>query len=1060
MLKIEIPFKKLEKIAQIADIHIRLYKRHTEYEEVFTVLYEQLRTADLHNGIILVVGDIVHAKTDMSPEMIHLASDFFRNLADIAPTFIVTGNHDVNLANVHRLDALTPIINNIQHPNLHYLKYSDVYNIGGVDFAVMSVLDDRTQWPTTSTCTSDTKIAVYHGPVYGAVTDSNYAITDRHVSVTQFDGFDMALLGDVHKYQVLQEYSELPEKKPIVAFAGSAIQQNHGEAISGHGWLLWNVETREHSFVPIPNPYGYCTLELVNGKLAFPSDMPDNVRLRLFTGDADETMVKKAISALRSKYNIIEMSINKSKYSSNISSTITNSNLLNVGDLTDVNVQNTLIGDWLEDKYGGQISSELRSKILDINKLLNSELTHEDHSRNIHWRPLELTFSNIFSYGEDNVITFTDLSGTYGIFAPNASGKSSAMEALTFALFDKTPRAFRGDHIMNNRKDAFDLEFTFEVGKSVYSVRRKGFRKKTGSVKVDVDFVEILPSGEIVSHNGADRFETNSNIRSLVGSYEDFILTAFSSQNSNSLFIDKSHSERKDLLNQFMGLVIFDKLEKMANEQSREVQGALRKFKQDDFTEILVNIQSDLDLLVTVYDETKAQYEAMEKQQVELDDTINDLYSKKLPVDISVVDLSRHNAIKQEIESKLKSLPIRIDKAGKNIEELQAQITKLPNVIRDEREVDAILESVGVTKTQLSRVDREISKLITTINNIRRQIQWLDTHEYDPNCEYCVDNIFFKEALREKDLLSKYESELTQQTELRADLIQTISGMETTMAGYKSELTIKNKLNDLKTKVLNIQLVLQQDKLLKETCERRLSDTESYIQQSTVQEQSIVHNKVIDDELFVYKQKKNDVAAELAELGAKLRDVFGQIEVSKSRKDEYIRKLSEATLLELEFEGYKFYLDAVGRDGVPYSLISKVIPNIESEINSILSQIVDFTITLEVDGKNINGKIVYDDVRVWPLENSSGMERFISALAIRVALMKASNLPKPNFLIIDEGMGTLDAENIGGLPQLLAILKTQFDFIIVISHLDVVRDMVDSLIEIKKEEGYSFIQYS
>ena len=103
------------------------------------------------------------------------------------------------------------------------------------------------------------------------------------------------------------------------------------------------------------------------------------------------------------------------------------------------------------------------------------------------------------------------------------------------------------------------------------------------------------------------------------------------------------------------------------------------------------------------------------------------------------------------------------------------------------------------------------------------------------------------------------------------------------------------------------------------------------------------------------------------------------------------------------------------------------------------------------------GKLNYDHERIWPLENSSGMERFISSLAIRVALLNASNLPKSNFMIIDEGLGTLDAENLSSMSVLFGILKNQFDFLIIISHLDSARDMVDKVIEIKREDGFSYI---
>ena len=145
----------------------------------------------------------------MSPEMVELASEFLKTLADIAPTFVIAGNHDLNLSNMNRLDSLTPIIKNLNHTNLHYLKHSDIYQVADVDFAVFSILDDREQWPVVEDCRKNArKIALYHGPVHGAQTDIKYVITNRHVDVTTFEGYDVVLLGDIHKYQVLQERSE------------------------------------------------------------------------------------------------------------------------------------------------------------------------------------------------------------------------------------------------------------------------------------------------------------------------------------------------------------------------------------------------------------------------------------------------------------------------------------------------------------------------------------------------------------------------------------------------------------------------------------------------------------------------------------------------------------------------------------------------------------------------------------------------------------------------------------------------------------------------------------
>jgi DNA repair exonuclease SbcCD nuclease subunit len=171
-MNISVPFNKLKKIVHLADIHIRLFKRHDEYNECFQTLYNQLRQEDLTDSVIVVAGDIVHAKTDMSPEMVVMATQFLKTLADMAPTIIIAGNHDLNLSNMNRLDSLTPIVDSINHKDLHYFKHSDVYTIADTDFAVYSILDDKEKWPSHKDCHSRRKVALYHGPVHGATTDA------------------------------------------------------------------------------------------------------------------------------------------------------------------------------------------------------------------------------------------------------------------------------------------------------------------------------------------------------------------------------------------------------------------------------------------------------------------------------------------------------------------------------------------------------------------------------------------------------------------------------------------------------------------------------------------------------------------------------------------------------------------------------------------------------------------------------------------------------------------------------------------------------------------------
>ena len=82
------------------------------------------------------------------------------------------------------------------------------------------------------------------------------------------------------------------------------------------------------------------------------------------------------------------------------------------------------------------------------------------------------------------------------------------------------------------------------------------------------------------------------------------------------------------------------------------------------------------------------------------------------------------------------------------------------------------------------------------------------------------------------------------------------------------------------------------------------------------------------------------------------------------------------------------------------------------------------------------------------IELASGMEKMMASLAIRVALINISSLPKCDTFIIDEGFGTLDETNVEACNSLLVSLKKWFKNIILISHVDGVKDAVDNVIDI------------
>ena len=203
--RIQVGFDQLRYIHHLADIHIRNLKRHKEYRQVFSNLYEQIKK-QTEDSIIYVAGDICHAKTEMSPELIEMTSEFLSNLADLLPTIVIAGNHDLNPNNPNRLDALTPIIDNLKHPNLHYLKSGGIYRLADVSLVVMAIQDSPDKYKNATDVDGDYKIALYHGSVHNSFTDTGYQLKNNQITTELFDGYDLVLLGDIHRNQILQEY--------------------------------------------------------------------------------------------------------------------------------------------------------------------------------------------------------------------------------------------------------------------------------------------------------------------------------------------------------------------------------------------------------------------------------------------------------------------------------------------------------------------------------------------------------------------------------------------------------------------------------------------------------------------------------------------------------------------------------------------------------------------------------------------------------------------------------------------------------------------------------------
>jgi len=234
----------IKKLIHFSDLHIRLFKDHDLYKSILETAIEQWR--ELEPDRIVFTGDLVHSKNQMTPELIEMVRWLLTECSNISKTIIILGNHDTNLNNQDRLDSITPIVNTLHNENILYLKDRGVYEDENISWCVYSQLQGNI--PPDITEAKGKRIGLFHGPIQGMKTDLGFDFGEEAYDVEKFDGLETVLCGDIHKRQ------EFKFKTGKGYMIGSPIQQNIGESIGKHGYGIYNVETKEYSYVDLPNP--------------------------------------------------------------------------------------------------------------------------------------------------------------------------------------------------------------------------------------------------------------------------------------------------------------------------------------------------------------------------------------------------------------------------------------------------------------------------------------------------------------------------------------------------------------------------------------------------------------------------------------------------------------------------------------------------------------------------------------------------------------------------------------------------------------------------------------
>jgi hypothetical protein len=640
------------KIAHLADIQIRFGTRHEEYRQVFERLYEDLRK-QMPDRIYLA-GDLVHHKINMSPNSFSLLAELFLRLAEIAPTDVILGNHDLNLQQLEQGDAISPIFQLaelIESPDVkktayvvtndnkgeidfwknavYYYPDSGFYEINGEDaeeelvYGVYSCKDNEIL--TLEKKEPGKKyVAFYHGTVYGARGDNGYEMHgDNLMRLSTFNNFDMVMLGDIHEYQTFRE-------DETVAYAGSLIQQNFGESID-KGYLLWDTDTCEHERKFILNDYGFAKIDISQGE-----DFEDRIDHIKFSNNKRKTKVYITWEDYEENYSIEKENqikrLVKDKYGCE-SVRVEFKEIRR--DVTDIEESEEgqqyrfedIFIEWLEDG-DFDLEDDLKQELLDFSREVDEALEIDETELNYinDWELNSIEISNILSFDKKPIkIDFDKINGLTGIFGKNFNGKSNVVKAIVWGLYKEILGGSQSSskYLVNIYTDSnvgSVTEYLTINGEKYRIIRKITTKNSKNTFKTvyerlvkeydeDGNFVGESWEDKLSDRKTGEQKEVQQLVKDAIGIFDDFTKTSLQAQGGSGDYLSQQQQPKNNLINRFLGLEPYRDRYAYGNDFFKEV-----KRKQKDLGNA-IEIEDKINEVDNNISEKKKELESFEEEK-------------------------------------------------------------------------------------------------------------------------------------------------------------------------------------------------------------------------------------------------------------------------------------------------------------------------------------------------------------------------------------------------------------------------------------------------------------
>lgn len=708
--------------------------------------------------------------------------------------------------------------------------------------------------------------------------------------------------------------------------------------------------------------------------------------------------------------------------------------------------------------------------------------------------PVALKLRNFCSYGSDvpelNFESFrlACLSGNNGV------GKSSMLDSMTWALWGWSRAGDNSDRLVRLGAKEMSVEFEFDLEGINYRIRR--VRKLTSTGQTILELFSKNKEGWVNLTEGTIK-DTQEKINTLLHlSFDTFVNSSYLRQGRADEFTLKRPNERKEVLANILGLDQYELWEEKAKEKVKELNSKLSSLEYS-----LKELEEELshkDNYLASFNQAETKVKEIEVQKKEIVSKRESLQKEKETLLVKDQNYQKLKENLEKIKEELEDIQKQGSSRSQRIAILENEINKasqtsqslveLEDLEKMEKELskkqEEILNLTTLKSTLSSKVaekKREQRFLEEEIASLKKKISTLEEVKKCPTCgtdlnvthrEKVLGEITAEIATKQKTLDSlniNEEKELANIEKQIAEINYDSTFHKQTREKIALLEIAKKEREKIAANKAALEAEIRAREELRESYKKRKAEQEEY-EKSLSQLPSVSADlEKVNYQLFKIDQEIKDT--ERVENEA--RDLYGQAKkmverlstLEKNRKE----KIKEKDTYTNEKSIYEELSLAFSKRGIQAMLIEAAIPEIEEEANLILEKLTDgrMKVSLETQRENKTGGVVEtldiiisDEQGARPYELWSGGEAFRVNFAIRLAISKLLTHragAKLQFLIIDEGFGTQDAQGRDRLVEAINLIKNDFAKVLVITHIEELKEAFDTRIEISKgAEGSTF----